>query len=215
MTSHLQYIDTYQAQVERASFLKYNPIDWSTPESQKVASWGIQSQDTALLDHIVETAPDYMVDFILSELFEHREHLKNARHWAGKLLHRHSVNTDRILLACSRHLEAEWMVLLAPFASDTIASKAYGTILHYTTPRTIGRDMWGKELVNRFFDEQVERLLEKALLNDPNGSVRWNMVLDDIDLMSDLSQRISALLQNQRLHQEIKDTTVNKSVRKI
>lgn len=216
MMSTPQYIKTYlQAQSDRASFLKNNPVDWKIQPCQEIVLWAFKSKDTDLIEHIVETVSENMVDTILGQIFEQRSNIEKSRQWAGHLLNRYPVNTDRVLLECTRHLDAEWMVLLAPFASDAVASKAYGTILHYVTPRAFGMDMWGKKLVNRFFDEHVELLLEQSLLNDPNGKVRWNLVLDDVDPVCDLSQRITSLLQNQQLHQEITNPTACKAARKI
>lgn len=218
MTSTPQYIKIYlqlQAQSDRASFLKNNPVDWTIHPSQEIVLWAFKSKDTDLLEHIVETVGENMVDTLLGKFFEQRSDIEKAREWAGHLLNRYPINSDRVLLECTRHLDAEWMVLLAPYASDAVASKAYGTILYYVTPREFGMDMWGKKLVNRFFDAHVELLLEKAVLNDPNGKARWEMLLDDVEPVCDLSQRITSLLQNQRLHHEITNSTTCKAPRKI
>jgi len=214
-TNPLDYIQEYENTSDKTLFLQNNPVNWEAQSSQKIVQWAFDFRDTDLLKYIVESASETMIDALLKQLFEHREKVKKAPELAGKLLSRNVVNTDRILLEASRHLDADWMVLLAPFASDAVASKAYGTILHYVTPRTIGLDMWGKKLVNRFFDEKVECLLEKSVLNDANGHIRWGMILEEDHPTCELSQRITSLLQNRRLHQEIKDPTVSKTGRKI
>lgn len=211
----LDYIQTYESTSDKTAFLQNNPVDWSAQSSQTIVQWAFEFQDTDLLEYIVQTASETMATPLLKQLFEHREKIKKSTELAGQLLSRHVVNTDSILLEAGRHLDADWMVLFAPFASDAEASKAYGTILHYVTPRTIGLDMWGKKLVNRFFDENVECLLETSVLNDANGDIRWGMVLNEEHPTCDLSQRITSLLQNRRLHQEIKHPTVNKIARKI
>ena len=75
--------------------------------------------------------------------------------------------------------------------------------------------MWGNPIVNRFFGEPIEHLLSDAVVDDPNGDVRWARVLEQHTPNCELSQRISALLQNKRLRNEIHNPAAPKLGRKI
>lgn len=213
-----EYIEAYlQAQLDRTSFLTHNPVDWSGKTSaQAIVSWAFQFQDVDLIEHIAQTVSHNMVDFVLPKLFEHREKLgEMGQMCARQIVQRHTPQMDALLTECARHLDAPWMLLLAPHASDIAAAKAYGTVLHYATARVMGVDMWGKKLTNQFFDVGVQQMLADTLLSDSHGQARWAMVVDGIEPISDLAERITSLLQKQRLHHEVQSPSSIKISRKL
>lgn len=214
--NEIAYLQSYCEESDSAVFLQNNPVPWRSAHwARQIAVWALEHGNAPLVEHVVQTVPMSTAAFVLNELFKHREHNPHNIEHAQTILNRHPINTDAVLLNCSRHLEAEWMVLFAPGASNTVAIKAYGTILHYITPRSIGLNMWGNPIVNRFFGEHIEHLLSDAVVHDPNGNVRWAAVLEEHNPTCELSQRISALLQNKRLHNEIHNPVAPKMGRKI
>ena len=210
-----QYIQQYhQDPLNRVDFLTRNPV-WSVSTPNEIVLWAFQSEDTDLLEHIVQTVAMEHVGLVLENLFEHRETLDQAGVWAHQLVQAHAPQMDDLLAKCSRYLDAQWMLLLAPCASDAAAVKAYGTVLHYTTPQVMGRDMWGKQITNQFFDDDVQQLLVDTVISDPHGPARWPVVVEEHQAACELSQRIASMLQNQRLHHEIDGYSSIKVARKI
>lgn len=210
-----QYIQQYhQERMNSVDFLKRNSV-WSVSTSNEIVLWAFQSQDTDLLEHIVQTVPTENVELVLNNLFEHREAMDKVGGWAHHLVQTHAPQMDTLLAACSRYLDAQWMLLLAPCASDAAAVKAYGTVLHYATPQVMGMDMWGKRMTNQFFDAEVQQLLVTTVSTDPNRHVRWEMVVAQHQARCELSQYITSMLQNQRLHHGIDGTTHITVARKI
>ena len=210
-----QYIQKYlQEPSNRIAFLKDNPV-WGVSTSNEIVLWAFTAHNTGLLEHIVQTVPYEHVGWIMENLFEHREALDKTGGWAHHLVQTHAPQLDTLLAACSRYLDAQWMLLLAPYASDAAAVKAYGTVLHYATPQVMGMDMWGKRMTNQFFDAEVQQLLVTTVSTDPNRHVRWEMVVAQHQARCELSQYITSMLQNQRLHHEIDGTTHITVARKI
>lgn len=132
--NEIAYIQAYTAASDSTVFFQNHPMPWSENWARKIVVWALEQGDAPLIEHVVQTVPLAAAKFTLSELFEYRENNPHNIEHARKILHTHPINIDSVLINFGRHLDAEWMVLFARYASDTVAANAYGTILHYVTP---------------------------------------------------------------------------------